>query len=300
MAVYARGYRSYDGAFRSQPASLSIAGEGIRMALRRKGVRRLLILIAFMFCVMVGILYFQFGVQELSERRTGGMGPRVTSLLNLNRNVRGFHNFSVLLSSLAAVLVGAGLVADDLRTRALSLYLVRPIRPVDYLVGKALVLPLMLIPFLLLPGLLFWLIVGLWQPPGETWDWLFENREMAYRVVRFYLVGSMSLTGLLLLLSSRTPRRGVVIGLAAAVLFGGTFVRVIGTAVKGALGDALRAMDLMNGMAREIKLAGYFRRESWEVSRQPSAEAVWIVATLLFAVGLYLTWRRARTVEVGE
>lgn len=300
MAVYARGYRPYDGVLRTRPVAFAIAEEGIRMAYRRKGVRRILLFVAFLFCVTTGVLYFQFGVQLQIDKAAGPMSIGVGKIVDLNRTIRGFHNLTVLFSSLAAVLVGAGLVADDLRTRALSLYLVRPMRPVDYVLGKALVLPIVLLPFLLVPGLLFWLILGLWQPPGEMWSFLADNRDIAWRIVRFYIVGSMSLTGLLLLLSSRTPRRGAVIGLAAAVLFGGTFLRGIGRFVAEPFGGALRAMDLMNGMAREIKLAGYIRRESWEVSRQPSAEAVWIVAGGVLLVGLFLTWRRARTVEVGE
>lgn len=299
MAVYARGYRPYEGSFRHPPVALSIFGEGLRMALARKGVRRILILIAVLFCVMAGILYFQFGMQEQLAGRMGPVRLDFDPVKSLNRLLRSFHRIAVVLVSLASVLVGAGLVADDLRSRALSLYLVRPVRPFDYVLGKSLILPGLLVPLALLPGLLLWFLVGLWQPPGETWSFLADNVDIAVRTLHFYVVGALSLTGLMLLLSSRTPRRGVVMGLAAAVLFGGLFVRWVGRAVGGEVGSLLRSFDLMANMRHPLDMAGS-RNPAWRARWEPDPDLIWVVAVVLLVAGLVLTWRRARTVEVSE
>lgn len=305
MAVYARGYRPYDGTFRSAPVALSIFAEGARMALARKGVRRIGLLITLIFCVYAGILYFQFGLSEQADRVGGPLAASLKEFFQLNARFREFHNVSTLLATIAVVLVGAGLIADDLRTRALALYLVRPLRPSDYMLGKSLIIPALLAPLMLFPGLLLWLLVGLWQPPGEAWQWLGDHVDVAQRVVKYYIVASISLTGLMLLLSSRTPRRGLVMGIAAAALFGGPFLRAIGMQIQGGFGTVLRSLDLTNNMTLEFKLAAPHRWEQRWLSRHgtdlhPSADAVWLVAVLLLAAGLFLTWRRARTVEVGE
>lgn len=306
MAVYARGYRPYEGSFKSAPVAFSIFSEGIRMALARKGVRRISIMVALIFCVYAGILYFQFALAEQSSRVPGPLGSTLKELFQLNDRFREFHvHAASLLAMIATVLVGSGLIADDLRTRALALYLVRPLRPRDYMLGKAMIIPALLVPFMLLPGLLLWLLVGLWQPPGETWTWLGDHIHVAQRVVKYYILGSISLTGLMLVLSSRTPRRGLVMGLAAVVLFGGMFPRFVGMRIAGPLGDLLRVLDVPNNITMEFKMAAPRRWEQRVLDRHdagihPDATAVWIVSLLLLAAGLYFTWRRARTVEVGE
>lgn len=309
MAVYARGYRGYDGGFGGPPVAWTIFREGLAAAWRRRGYRWILNITAFIVLATAGMIYIQVIVQNKVQEATRGMVQG--QLIELDQIFHGFHSTSIFLAALGAVLVGSGLIADDLRTRALALFLVRPIRPVDYMIGKALVLPALLIPLALLPGLLLWLLVGMWQPPGETWTFLQDNSHIAWRVVRFYLVLSAELTGLLLLLSSRTPRRGLVIGLAAAVLFGGTVLRAIGRLVLGAVGEGLKSLDLMynalldfNVVRREWQFARgegqpwmKGRRERWE-AWQPDGDLILVVCVVLLAAGLFSVWRRARSVEV--
>ena len=310
MAVYARGYRSYDGGFSGPPVAWTIFREGVAQAFRRKGFRWILIITAFILLATSGIVYITVIVERQAKRMSGGMVQ--TQLMELEQIMHGFHGTTMFLVSLGAVLVGAGLIADDLRTRALALFLVRPIRPLDYTLGKALILPALLIPLALLPGLVLWLLVGLWQPPGETWSWLVDNSGVAQNVVRFYLVASAELTGLLLLLSSRTPRRGLVIGLSASILFGGMVLRGIGQLVLGSLGSLLKSLDLMNNMLWDFTKAerkwqfsgdarGRFSREGGEerwLEWQPDGTIILLVCVVLLAAGLYSTWRRARSVEV--
>ena len=300
MAVYARGYRAYEGTLRSPPGFWIIFREGLTAALRRKGVRWLLMLTSFTILITIGIIYVQFVVQKQMNQVSGGMVGDM--LFQFNDVLSGFHNITTLFVCLSAILVGAGLVADDLRTRGLALYLVRPILPIDYAIGKALILPALLIPLALIPGLLLLLLVALWQPPGETWSFLVANANIAWRVVGFYTIAATSLTGLMLTLSSRTARRGLVIGMAAAVLFGGPFVRAIGRFVDGLAGDVMRSLDIMANMTRGLTLARQrpeFPMERWEREWLPTELAVIVVAVSLLALGLYLAWRRARNVEVS-
>jgi len=78
---------------------------------------------------------------------------------------------AILISvTLMASVIGSGLIADDLHTMSLSLYLSRPITHLDYLIAKAAILvplismvavfPLLLTPFLAaLLGMFSWVIV---------------------------------------------------------------------------------------------------------------------------------------------
>ncbi len=309
MAVYARGYRSYDGGFRGPPVAWIIFREGILQALRRRGIRWILNITGFCLLAFAGVIYVNVIVEEQLAQRTGGVGLQIIAL---DQVFHTFHGITMILVSLGAILVGSGLIADDLRTRALALFLVRPIRPADYMLGKALILPALLIPLALLPGLLLWLLVGMWQPPGETWSWLQAHGDIAWRVTRFYLVASAEMTGLMLLLSSRTPRRGLVIGLAAAVLFGGPVLRGIGRLILGPIGSLLKSFDLMNNMLWDFTIAtrnwqfsgqesgsrwGPHNQERW-LAWQPDRTLIIVVCLVLLAAGLYFTWRRARSVEV--
>ncbi len=309
MAVYARGYRAYDGGFGGPPVAWTIFREGLAAAWRRRGYRWILNITAFAMLAFAGVIYTKVIVENQVENLSGGRFAQ--QIVELDSIFLGFHTLSIVLVSLAAILVGSGLIADDLRTRALALFLVRPIRPMDYMVGKALILPALLIPLALVPGLILWLLVGMWQPPGETWTFLSDHSDVAWRILRFYLVAAAQLTGLLLLFSSRTPRRGLVIGLAAAALFGGMVLRGIGRLILGSIGDLLKSLDFMynalwdfNAVNRQWQFArnegqrwNEGRRERWE-AWQPDGDLILIVCVTLLVAGLYSVWRRARSVEV--
>jgi hypothetical protein len=193
--------------------------------------------------------------------------------------------------------VGAPLVSDDLRTRALPLYLVRPIGPVDYVIGKALVIPCALLFFALLPGLFFLVLVALWQPPGETWSFLSKHAEVVTIIGRHYLIAAASYTGLMLFLSCRSPRRAAVVGLAAVAVLGGAMVQGLGALVGGEMGDVLLSLGLPSNSFAPV-FRGLHRGGRHNEDWLPPEGGPEIVAAVLLALGLWTTWRRARTVEV--
>jgi hypothetical protein len=275
-------------------------------------MRFLGLLLLIWFLIAAVILYVTIGQLE-------ALGPlgTVEALLTVSRTqllgtLVFFYSGLTALVSLIAIFTGAGLVSEDLQARALTLYLVRPIRAFDYALGKSLVVPWVLFLFSALPGLALWLLVGAWQMPGRSADFLASNMDVPLLVLRYVLVAGGAFTGLVLLLSASTSRRAVVSSLAATVIFGGSMLAGIGANVKGTAGDVLRLLglpvDAISGFlyaAIDDKLAQLARRGLWvhhpgpeEFLPDPNAAAV--LAALLFVAGFLRVWLRARSVEVTE
>ena len=157
MTVHARGYRTYEGPRDGGSAALAIAGEAIRSTLARKSFRRLAIIYLVWFAFVSFVLYVALGMGEPSIAQMFGVRRRTVTSPDLPLSSWTTSSGS----SMPAVgrpdrpardLRGAPLVADDLGANAFPLYLVRPIRPLDYVLGKSLVFPALLAVATLLPG----------------------------------------------------------------------------------------------------------------------------------------------------
>ena len=165
MAIYERGYRPYEGSFRSMPGWWIVAREGWSLAAKHRGVRALGLLVLLLAAGSCVILFVRIGLQPLLER---GGAQKDFSQLSAELLVESqwtFYEFSTLVSVFCAVMIGCGLIADDMRSRALTLYLVRPISRFSYVFGKALILPGLFFVLCLVPGLVVWFLVGSWPVP---------------------------------------------------------------------------------------------------------------------------------------
>ncbi len=306
MAVYARGYRPYQGTGRGLPAWYVIYREGYEQAFKGLGFRIIGMLFIIWFVIWAAGLYFTFGIQDQVQSATQGMVQRVSAANQLKQTLSIFYSGVGVLIGLLAILVGSGLIADDLRTRALSLYLVRPIRSWEYVLGKALVLPRILLWTCLLPGLCFYGLVGLWQAPGTTFDWLRGNLDIVVTIVEHYLIAATSYTGLMLFLSARTDRRGAVIAISAAILFAGSLLSLI-LARLDEIGQIAKYAGLPVNTVSPLGRAAVDAtvRDSRGDARAdrildaiPVPEVALLLGCALLVLGLYSGWRRASTVEV--
>lgn len=317
MTVHARGYRPYTGTFGAPPPWWVILGAGVRSIARTRGMRILGLLFLLWFAFAAFSLYMQLGANDAAPRiarrvlrgtveDAGEFGRKV-----LVETLLVFYSGVTGLLSLLAIFTGAGLVSEDLKARALTLYLVRPIRALDYALGKALVIPWVLITRTALPGLVLWLLAGAWQPPGETWAFWTANLDLLGVMGAFVLIASGLYSGMLLLIGAGTSRRGVVASLSAAVMFGGSMLAGIGMQVRGVAGEALRLAGIpMDAIAPFIRLE-WLEQEARSarlgISLRPDPDAylpdtlaVSVLAAAVLLAGLVRVWRRARTVEVTE
>jgi ABC-2 type transport system permease protein len=116
---------------------------------------------------------------------------------------------------------GAGLVANDLRTGAILVYLSRPLTRRDYVLGKLGVLMLLNLSVTLVPGLLLYLIALALAPDQFLkWDLAWIGPAIVLQSLVMSLV--MSLVGLAVSSLSRSARVagigffGIVVGLEVA------------------------------------------------------------------------------------
>jgi len=149
-----RGYFHWDGAFidRRWPW-WPITIQGLRLTFQKKFFK------FFFVSSLVPGFVFLAGVY-ISERMEDfkfmvhGQG----TLLQVNPAFFKTYytvDFLLLMMILLMLFSGAGLIADDVKHNAMQLYFSRPIRKMDYFLGKAGVLAFFLLLVTLVPGLLF-------------------------------------------------------------------------------------------------------------------------------------------------
>src|SRR5262249_9300596 len=128
-----------------------------------------------------------------------------------------FLNLQIFFALLLSVFGGSGLVANDLRTGAILVYLSRPLTRRDYVLGKLGVLLALNLAVTLGPGLLLYL-VALGLAPEQ-----FAKVELAWiapAIVLQSLVIAL-VVGLFALAISALSRSALTAGLAFVILFSG-------------------------------------------------------------------------------
>lgn len=300
MTVHARGYRRYRGSLRAPPVALAIARSGLSVAVRRRSFVWIGIAYLIWLAVSAFVLYLSVGTMLGGpfERTVQALTGQSRAVALLGEVLRLFYSGVSYLSALLAVFVGAPLIADDLKSGAIVLYLVRPIRSFDYALGKALVIPGILAGALLLPGIFFYVLTAMWQPPGESIPFLVDNVDIALRVFEHTATAAAAYSGLMLLLSSRTQRRAMAAVLAGAILFTGVMLAGVArdAQIGGRIGDLFSLLDLpADTMAVILPHVVSFQLAPEPL---PALAGVRILAASLFIVGFLAAWRRARSVEV--
>ena len=214
MPIYDQGYRRYEA--RSplhQVRFWPITREALRLVLAKRAFLGLLAVSFLPFVVRVIQIYI---VTRFPE--AGRILPIDGRLFGefLNQQI----GFTILLSIFGA----SGLVANDLRTGAILVYLSRPLTRRDYVAGKLLVPLLLNLAVTLVPALVLYL-AGLALAPEQylRWDlWWIAPAVVAHAVTISLVVS------LLILAVSSLSRSARVAGLGfAGLFFGLEMVRLV-------------------------------------------------------------------------
>jgi ABC-2 type transport system permease protein len=214
MPIYDQGYRRYEA--RSplhQVRFWPITREALRMILAKRAFLGLLAVAFVPFVVRVIQIYI---VTRFPE--AGRVLPIDGRLFGdfLNQQI----GFTILLSIFGA----SGLVANDLRTGAILVYLSRPLTRRDYVAGKLLVPLLLNLAVTLVPGLALYL-VGLALAPEQYLRW--DLWWIAPAVVLHALAVSLVVSLVILAISSLS-RSARVAGLSfVGLFFGLEMVRLV-------------------------------------------------------------------------
>ena len=147
MPIYEQAYRRWEarGPLR-RVRFWPITREGLRLILSKRAFLGLLALSWGPVVFEVGRIYIAATIPQAERIMPAG----ATIFLEL-------LNWQLALASLLSIFGGAGLVANDLRTGAILVYLSRPLTRRDYVLGKLCIVSALNTAVTLLPGLLLYL-----------------------------------------------------------------------------------------------------------------------------------------------
>lgn len=160
MPIYEQSYRRHEARGPLRPVRFwPITREALRLILARR---------AFLILLMMSWLPFAMRVIQIYVITRF---PEVNRILPVDGRLFGdFLGWQALIAMFITIFAGAGLVANDLRTGAILVYLSRPLTRRDYVLGK-LAVPLLLNLFItLVPGLVLYLL-ALGLAPDQFWKW---------------------------------------------------------------------------------------------------------------------------------
>jgi ABC-2 type transport system permease protein len=285
MPIEDRGYRRREprGQLRRFRA-LPIAHETLRQILQRRALLLFLSLSLIPF-VVGAILVFVLSRVQLPEPM---ISASAETLSPIARFFLGYLKYpQAMFAILLSVWAGSGLVADDLRTGALLMYLSRPLTRVDYVLGKLGVLAALNFVLVAVPSLLLWGIAvalkpedlgprGLLTVPLST---LAAAAVLA--VVLAVFVGG----------ASAVARNGAMAGALVVGLL--VFFAAVAVSAPEAMRPGLRLLSVLSNWSALCD--GFFG------TRDPAAPhwsaALGALVAIAAAAGTLL-WRRVRALEI--
>jgi hypothetical protein len=214
MPIYDQGYRRYEA--RSplhQIRFWPITREALRLILARRAFLGLLAVSFLPFIVRVGQIYIWTRFPEMGR------------VLPIDGRMFGdFLNQQIGFTILLSIFGASGLIANDLRTGAILVYLSRPLTQRDYIAGKLLVPLALNLAVTLVPGLVLYL-VGLALAPELYLKW--ELAWIAPAIV-VHAVAVSLVVSLVVLAVSSLSKSARVAGLGfVGLVFGLEMVRLV-------------------------------------------------------------------------
>ena len=213
--IFDLGYQRYEGAREGRRrAVIAIWRDSVRGTLglgRSTGIKVLaygtitLALFPAIFIVVVAGFISSFGEAVDLDEFLGGLSNR------------GYYRFAIWPLTLFVAILGPELLCPDRRSQTIVLYLVRPLRPRDYLAARWSGFLTVTMVVLLLPQAMVFVALGFTS--SDVFDWLGDNADIIPRAIASGLVVGLVLTTVAMAISSMTDRRAyAVAGIVATVL----------------------------------------------------------------------------------
>jgi ABC-2 type transport system permease protein len=279
MPIYEQSYRRYEqrGALKSV-RFWPIMREPLRGILGKRAFMALLFLASLPLIVRAAQIYAVTNMPAL-----GVMAPIGAPMFG------DFLNGQIFFAILLAVFGGSGLIANDLRTGAILVYLSRPLTRRDYVLGKLGVILGLTFAVTLLPGVLLY-FVGFTLAPAtfRTWDlaWLLPAIVLQSTLI--------SLTvSLLILAISALSRSARIAGLGLVMLYIGTEM------IRGILRMLLRVPQTgLVSIQADLKAIGVALFGNTARGLPPGWMLPALVLAVVGAACLLVLRKRVRAVEV--
>jgi len=208
MPIHRERYRRREGGTDLQGrAWIVIAANGLRV-LARKRAFLFLMIVAWMPVVVRGVqIWAAANVPQMNNVDLLAVTPRM---------FRDFLNQQEPLVFFITVYVGSGLIADDIRARALQLYLSRPVTRTQYVAGKAAILMAALGAVTLLPALLLLFLVPAFM---GSMTFVLNNLSLIPSIAAYSVIHITLSAFLILALSSLSNSRWFVSVMYAGLAF---------------------------------------------------------------------------------
>ena len=204
----------------------------------------------------------------------------------------GYYEFAIVPLMLFAAIVSPELLCPDRRHGVLTLYVVRPIRPSDYVASRWLGFMTVALAAVWLPEILLFIWEAL--QASSTADWLADNWTV---VPRFLASGSaiaLFFTTLSMFISSFATRRAYAAVLTLAVVFVGAAIAGIAEDnFSGSLADVLSLVGFPQSMAA---LVNWVFGDPVEAPLAGGVYAAWLVV-LTIALLAGLIWRYEKRIR---
>lgn len=223
MPIFDQGYQHWSG---------ELAGHGRRwLAITRHGVRigmknrllRITLLVAWLPAVVLAVFLCVWGLVEQKSELARPLVPFLASIIgqDIVDNPKPFrvevwtlaYDYFLVtelrLSMIVVLLVGPGLISRDLRFNALPLYFSRPLRRIDYFLGKLGVVVVFLGLVLVVPSVIAYVLGLLFSLDLSI---LRDTFQLLLACVAYGAVMSVS-AGLLILALSALSRNSRYVGL---------------------------------------------------------------------------------------
>ncbi|MBO0699991.1 MAG: hypothetical protein J2P46_16455, partial [Zavarzinella sp.] len=150
MPIFDQGYQHWSGELSGHGWRwLAITRHGVRIGMKNR-LLRIALLIAWLPAVVLAAFLCVWGLVEQKSNLVEPLLPFLSSIIGADivDNARAHrvevwtiaYDYFLLtelrLSMIVILLVGPGLISRDLRFNALPLYFSRPLRRIDYFLGK--------------------------------------------------------------------------------------------------------------------------------------------------------------------
>ncbi len=280
MPIHRERYRRREGGIDLRGrAWMVIAANGLRTLARKRAFLFLMIL-AWMPVVVRGVqIWAAANVPGMSQMGMLAITPRT---------FRDFLNQQEPLVFFITVYVGSGLIADDIRAKALQLYLSRPVTRSQYIAGKAAILMATLAAVTWLPALLLLLLVPAFM---GSMAFISGNLSLIPSISAYSVIQITLSVFLILALSSLSNSRWFV-----AVMYAG--LALFSHAVYGVIAGvgSSTMFSWISIFANVHQVGDVLFRVPPRYNTPPLVSAAVIMATI--AISALVLKRRIRAIEV--
>jgi ABC-2 type transport system permease protein len=290
--VFDIGYRGYAGAREGRLHAIkAVFHDGVRIALGFGRGGRAKILPWLFIVVLTGIALIMALVAGAADRMAG---PGAAERLDLPSHNDYYGIASIILFVFGAV-VAPELLCRDRREGTINLYLVRPLRSTDYLLGRWGAMVAVMLAAAWLPQVI--LLLGLAGGAPSPGDYL---RQHWLDVPRFLAAGIVMVTyvtTLAMLVASFTTRRAyAAIFLVGLVAISAPLTVGLASEIEGPVGQWISMFTLTNIPVHVNDMI--FREISEQTEEAPAQQiAAWIRVTWWFlwtAIPAAVLWQRYR------